>query len=434
MSTPVSLTRRQFVKSAAAAGMAGPLIFSSTSSLLAAPNERINLGFIGVGTQGGGHVGGFLSRGDVQIVAICDVVKGLREYHGTRVEEHYAKNKKDGEYKGCKLYADFRELLQHKGLDAVLIATPDHWHALTCIEAAKAKKDIYCEKPLTHSIVQARKIVEAVAQNKVIFQTGSQQRSEFGGYFRKAVEYVRSGRIGKLKTINIGDSVGDSPVACNLPDQQTPEGTDWEMWLGPAPKRGYHADLCPTEVKRGFPVWRRYLEYSGGYLADMGAHHFDIAQWALDMDGSGPVKVEPPKDKKEMRGLRFVYANGVEMIHAASGTPDCSFIGADGTINATRGGISSNPVSILKEPIGEKDYHVYPSSNHHGNWIECIKNRQDTICTAEIGHRSATICHLANIGYQLRRTLVWNPEKERFVDDDEANKLLDHALRDPWKL
>jgi predicted dehydrogenase len=434
MSRPVRFTRRQFIQSATAAGIAGPLILTSTASLPAAPNDRINLGFIGVGTQGGGHVGGFLGRGDVQIVAICDVVKNLREFHAQRVEEHYANKKKDGNYKGCKQYSDFRQLLQHKGLDAVLIATPDHWHALACIEAAKAKKDIYCEKPLTHSIVQGRKIVEAVAQNKVIFQTGSQQRSEFGGHFRKAVEYVRSGRIGKLKTIQIGDGVGDSPIACNLPDQPTPEGTDWEMWLGPAPKRGYHAELCPTAVRRGFPVWRRYLEYSGGYLADMGAHHFDIAQWALNMDRSGPVKIEPPKDKKEKRGLRFVYASGVEMIHAASGTPDCSFIGTDGTINATRGGISSNPESILKEPLGEKDYHVYPSSSHHANWIECIKNRKDTICTAEIGHRSATICHLANIGYQLLRNLVWDPEKESFVNDDEANKLLDHAMRDPWKL
>ena len=212
MSKTASFTRRQFIQSTAAAGMAGPLFLTSASSTRAAPSDRINLGFIGVGTQGGGHVGGFLGRGDVQIVAICDVVKDLREFHGKRVENHYAKNKKNGDYKGCKLYTDFRELLQHPGLDAVLIATPDHWHAIPCIEAAKAKKDIYCEKPLTHSIVQGRKIVEAVTQNKVIFQTGSQQRSEFGGYFRKAVEYVRNGRIGKLKTINIGDGVAIRPL------------------------------------------------------------------------------------------------------------------------------------------------------------------------------------------------------------------------------
>jgi predicted dehydrogenase len=434
MSTPTGFTRRQFLQRAAAASLAGPLILTSTASARAAPNDRINLGFIGVGTQGGGHVGGFLGRGDVQIVAICDVVRDLREFHGQRVEEQYAKNQKDGEYKGCKRYADFRDLLQHQGLDAVLIATPDHWHAIPCVEAARAKKDIYCEKPLTHSIAEGRKLVEAVAQNKVIFQTGSQQRSEFGGHFRKAVEYVRSGRIGKLKTIHIGDGVGDPPVACDLPDQPTPDGTDWEMWLGPAPKRGYHAELCPTAVRRGFPVWRRYLEYSGGYLADMGAHHFDIAQWALDMDGSGPVKVEPPRDEKAKRGLRFVYANGVEMIHAPSGIPDCRFIGTDGTIDATRGGISSNPEGILQAPLGERDHHVYPSSNHRTNWIECIKTRKDTICTAEIGHRSATICHLANIGYRLRRDLAWDPEKERFVNDDEANKLLNRAPRSPWRL
>src|SRR5262245_33107010 len=177
MSRTSCLTRRQFIQSAAVAGVAGPLLLTSASSLRAAPSDRINLGFIGVGTQGGGHVGGFLGRGDVQIVAICDVVKDLREFQGKRVETQYATNKPNGDYKGCKLYTDFRELLQHPGLNAVLIATPDHWHAIPCIEAAKAKKDIYCEKPLTHSIVQGRKIVEAVAQNQVIFQTGSQQRS-----------------------------------------------------------------------------------------------------------------------------------------------------------------------------------------------------------------------------------------------------------------
>ncbi len=434
MSKHTRLTRRQFIQGTAAAGMAGPLLLAANSRLRAAPSERINLGFIGVGTMGSGHVGGFLGRGDVQIVAICDVVEALREFNSKRVEDHYAKDKKSGEYKGCKRYGDFRELLQHPGLDAVLIATPDHWHAIPCVEAAKAKKDIYCEKPLTHSIAQGRKIVEAVTQNKVIFQTGSQQRSEFGGHFRKAVEYVRSGRIGKIKTINIGDGVGDPPIPCDLPDQPTPEGTDWEMWLGPAPKRGYNSILCPTEPKRGFPAWRRYVEYAGGGLADMGAHHFDIAQWALDMDGSGPVKIEPPKDEKALRGLRFVYASGIEMIHAPSGTPDCSFIGEGGVINARREGISSDPDSILKQPIGEDDYHVYPSNNHHGNWIDCIKSRKETICPAETGHRSATICHLAKIGYQLRRNLAWDPAKEQFVNDDESNKLLDIPMRDPWKL
>jgi predicted dehydrogenase len=434
MPTPVRSTRRQFIQTVAAAGVAGPLILASSGQLRAAPNERLNLGVIGTGKRAGELLGTFLSRPDVQVVAVCDVHAERRAFSAGVTEAHYGKNKKEGAYKGCKIFTDFRELLQFKGLDAVLIATPDHWHAIPCIMAAKAKKDIYCEKPLTLTIMEGRKIAEAVKENKVIFQTGSQQRSEFGNNFRTAVEYVRSGRIGKLKTIHIGDGVGDPAVPCNLPDQQTPEGTDWDMWLGPAPVRAYNEVLCPKNVHKHFPEWRMYREYAGGHLADMGAHHFDIAQWALNMDSSGPVKIEPPKDEKVKRGLRFVYANGVEMIHAASGTPDCRFEGTDGTINAMRGGISSKPESILKKPLGEHDFHVYPSNNHVGNFLDCVKGRTETICPAETGHRSASICHLANIGYELRRNLAWDPEKERFVDDDEANKLISRAMREPWKL
>jgi predicted dehydrogenase len=409
------------------------LILATASELRAAPNERLVVGVIGTGKRAGELLGGFLGRADVQIVAVCDVHKERREFTAKRVDDHYSKDKKDGEYKGCKIYGDFRELIGHNGLDAVVIATPDHWHAIPCITAAKAKKDIYCEKPLTLTVVEGRKIAEAVKDNKIIFQTGSQQRSEFGNHFRTAVEYVRSGRIGKLKTVKIGDGVGDPPVVCDLPEQPTPEGTDWDMWLGPAPKRAYHEDLCPRHVHNHYPAFRKYREYAGGYLADMGAHHFDIAQWALNMDGSGPVKVEPPKDEKAKRGLRFVYANGIEMIHTDGG-PDCSFEGSDGVINATRGGISCKPEGILKEPLTDKDYHVYPSNNHIVNWLECVKSRKDTICTAEIGHRSATICHLANIGYQLRKDLTWDPEKERFVDNAEADKLLSREMRGAWKL
>jgi predicted dehydrogenase len=425
--------RRQFIQSAVAAGLAGPLILGSTSPVQAAANDRLNVGIIGTGKRSGELLGGFLNRADVQLVAVCDVHKERRENHAKRIEAHYAKNQKDGAYKGCKIYTDFRELIQHQGLDAVVIATPDHWHAIPCIIAARAKKDIYCEKPLTLTIVEGRAIATAVKDNKVIFQTGSQQRSEFGNRFRTAVEYVRSGRIGKLKTVRIGDGVGDPPIACNLPDQPTPDGVDWNMWLGQAPLRAYHEDLCPRGVHNHYPRFRAYREYAGGYLADMGAHHFDIAQWALGMDGSGPVKIEPPREEKEKRGLRFVYANGVEMIHA-NGGPDCSFIGTEGTIDATRASLGSKPDSILKEKLTDKDYHVYPSNNHIANWLDCVKSRKETICTAEIGHRSATICHLAIIGYQLRRNLVWDPEKERFVDDEAANKLLSREMREPWKL
>jgi predicted dehydrogenase len=392
-------------------------------------SERINLGFIGVGTMGRGHLGTFLGMGDVQVVAVCDVVKERRDDAKQRVEKRYGEGKK-ATFKGCAEYTDFRKLLEHPGLDAVLIATPDHWHTIPCILAARAKKDIYCEKPLTHTVAEGRRIVNEVEKGNVIFQTGSQQRSEFNNYFRRAVELVRNGRIGKIKSINIG--VGDPNRPCDLPTQEAPEGTDWDFWLGPAPERGYNEILCPKGIHNHFPAWRNYREYAGGGLADMGAHHFDIAQWALDMDGSGPVEVIPPDDPKAPSGLKFIYANGVEMVHG--GKYDCEFIGEKGTIRAGRGYLTSDPADIVKEPIAAREFHVYASSDHRRNWIECIRSRKSTICPADVGNRSAAVCHLGNIGYQLRRRLKWDPAKEQFVDDAEANKLTTREPREKWKV
>src|SRR5207245_1299305 len=202
-------------------------------------------------------------------------------------------------------------------------------------------------------------------KHDIVFQTGSQQRSEFDGKFRTAAEYVRSGRIGKVKTIRIG--VGDPNVPCDLPEQPIPEGTDWDMWLGQAEKGGYNEILCPKGVHQHFPAWRNYREYAGGGLADMGAHHFDIAQWALDMDNSGPVKIEPPPGK-EKTGLKFTYANGVEMFHG--GPSGCNFEGSDGTIYVDRDKLESDPAEILKTPLGEKELKLYRATSHHRNWIE----------------------------------------------------------------
>jgi predicted dehydrogenase len=425
--------RRQFVRSVGLAGIGIPMLVTSSVAGRLPANERINLGFIGVGVQGGGHVRGFLGAADVQVVAVCDVVRERREHNQRVVEEHYAKTAK-GTYQGCKSYTDFRELLARKDIDAVLIATPDHWHAIPCVLAAQAGKDIYCEKPLTLAIAQGRRIADEVRKHKVIFQTGSQQRSEFGGRFRTAVELVRNGRVGKLKTIRIG--VGDPALACDLLVEATPEGTDWDFWLGPAPQRGFNEILCPKGVHRHFPAWRSYREYGGGGLADMGAHHFDIAQWALDMDQGGPIRVTPPVDPKAKNGLRFTYANGVEMYHNLFDGPraDCVFEGTEGTILVSRDSLKSLPESILKEPLGDKAYRVYPSRDHRRNWLECVRSRKETICPAEVGHRSATICHLANIGYQLRRPLQWDPAQELFVGDAEANGMVTRALREPWKL
>jgi len=432
------LSRRSFLKTAAAS-TAAPLVFSGTNSAFAA-SERITLGFIGIGTKGRGHLGAFLGNPNVEVVAVCDVVKERLDKASTMCATKYADRIKSGTFAGAKPYTNFRDLLEHKGLDAVVISTPDHMHSVPAILAARAGKHIYCEKPLTQNLADGRAIVTEVAKAKVIFQTGSQQRSEFGGHFRKAVEYIWNGRIGKLQRIRIGVGVPAKP--CDLPTEEIPAGTDWDAWQGPAPARGYNSILCPKGVHQGFPQWRAYQEYAGGALADMGAHHFDIAQWAMKMDGSGPVEVIPPADSKTGKGLKFVYASGIEMIHDefVQGTDgkvikaDCVFEGTDGMILVSRGGIRSLPDAILKQPLTEKDARVYPSNDHLINFLECVKSGKETICPAEVGHRSGSICHLGNIGYRLGRKLKWDPAKELFIGDDEANKHLSREPRTGWKV
>ena len=427
------LTRRSFVKTAAAASLA-PWIWSRSVTAQKA-SERLNVGFIGVGTMGRGHLGNLLGRDNVEVVGVCEVEQARLTSAMDMVEKRYAQRTKSGTYKGVKSFGDFRELLALPGLDAVVIATPDHWHAIGCILAARAGKHIYCEKPLTHNVAEGRQIVSEVKKAGVIFQTGSQQRSEFGGNFRKAVEYVWNGRIGKLHTIRIG--VGGPARPCDLPAEEVPEGTDWDAWLGPAPERGYNEILCPKGVHKHFPAWRDYREFAGGQIADMGAHHFDIAQWAMEMDTSGPVEVIPPEDSAKESGLKFVYASGITMIHnefEGDVKADCVLEGSEGKILVSRNGISSQPDSILAEPLPENARRVYPSADHRGNWLDSIRDKEDCICTAETGHRSATICHLGNLGYRLRRPLKWDPAKEQFAEDDEANSLLSRQPREKWKV
>jgi len=422
------VSRRRFLKTAAAATAVGPTILTALPKARAAANERLTIGMIGVGTMGPGHVGRFLGYGDVQIIAVSDVVAERREHSRKNIEDHYAKQSGQGTYRGCSVHNDFRELLALDGLDAVVIATPDHWHVPNAILAARAGKDIYCEKPLTLTIGEGRHLVDEVRKHNVVFQTGSQQRSEFGHLFEQAVNLVRNGKIGRVKTVRVG--VGASPVPCDLPEEQVPEGTDWDLWLGQAPWRGYNEILCPKGVHQHFPAFRNYREYAGGGLADMGAHHFDIAQWALDMDDSGPVKIEPPAEGDS--GLKFTYASGVEMFHG--GPSGCTFEGELGTIYVDRGKLESTPESIVKTPLEENAPRVTHSTDHGRNWLDAIKSRQKPICDVEVGHRSASICHLANLGYQLRRTLTWDPAAERFAGDDEANALLNREARSPWKV
>ena len=249
----------------------------------AAASERLTLGFIGMGKQNGGHLRFFLRKAETQVLAVCDCDTTRREHARKQVDEHYAKEKTKGsETKDCQGYNDFRDLLKRGDIDAVVIATPDHWHAIQIIEACKAGKDIYCEKPLTLTILEAKTVIEAVKKHSRVLQTGSQQRTEFDGRFRKACEYVRSGRIGKVQTVHAG--LGGPSRPCDLPEEPMEPGLDWDLWLGPAPKRPYNSILSPRGVHDYFPNWRSYIEYSGGGMTDFGAHHFDIAQWGLNRD------------------------------------------------------------------------------------------------------------------------------------------------------
>lgn len=423
--------RRQFLKGIALGSLACPTLVPRTvfgAEGKPAPSERITLGFIGCGKMANDyHLSTLLNFGDVQALAVCDVDTTRREHAKARVEKAYSTRT---DWKGCAAYVDFRELLARKDIDAVCIATPDHWHAIPIIEACKAGKDVYCEKPLTLTIAEAQRCIEAVRKHERVLQTGSQQRSDVFGPFRQAVEIIQSGRLGTIKTVTVG--VGGPSRWCDLPGQELEPGLDWNLWLGPAPMRPYSSVLSPRKVHNHFPAWRDYREYSGGGHTDMGAHHYDIAQWGLGMDASGPVEIIPPEDPKATQGVRFRYANGVVMTHG--GPSGCVFTGTQGSLRIDRGHLSSEPESIVKEPLGSKDVHLFRSPGHHRNWLDCIRSRKRPVADVEIGARTVTVVHLGNLAYWNRRPLKWDPERWKFIGDEEANRWLDRERRDPWLL
>jgi predicted dehydrogenase len=426
MSAKTSLSRRQFLH---AAGLAtAPFILPSRVwSAEVGPNSRINLGFIGMGKQNRGLLGGFIGRKEVQVVAVCEVDGTRREDAKRRVDEHYSKQNQT-DYKGCAAYNDFRELLARRDIDAVVIATPDHWHAITSIAAANAGKDIYCEKPLTQSIKEARALVNAVRKNNRVFQTGSMQRSS--REFLKACELVRNGVLGKLEKIEV--SVGGPPIPCDLPAEEAPAGLDWNMWLGPAPERPYNSVLSPRGVHDHFPNWRNYKEYGGGMVTDWGAHHFDIAQWALGMDDSGPVEITPPGDPKATHGVKFLYANGVPMYHTNGN--GIVFFGEKGKLYVNRGRFEATPESLGETELPADAVRLYKSGDHLRDWLECIRTRQKPICDVEIGARTVTVCHLANIAYLNNAHLKWDPAREQFLAGTGKTDWLDIPHRAPWSV
>jgi predicted dehydrogenase len=364
-----------------------------------------------------------LRTSQVQIGAVCDVDTTRREAAKKRVDDTYGNT-------ACAAYVDFREIMARDDIDAVFCTTPDHWHASIILAAAAASKDIYCEKPLVNTLREAKVVMDVVNQSGIILQTGSQQRSD--NNFRYACELVQNGRIGKIKRVEVG--VGGPPRSCNLPGEEMEPGLDWDRWLGPAPMREYSSVLSPRGVHNHFPSWRAFREYGGGGMTDWGAHHFDIAQWGLGMDNSGPVEIIGPEDPKATSGVRFIYANGVEMVHGGRG--GVIFIGTEGEISVDRGRIESKPEDVIKQPIGDDEIHLYksPSGGWGGqiqDWLNCIRSRKQPICPVEVGARSVAVCHLGNIMYLHREelggnSLKWNPAKWEFVGNDEANRWQDY--------
>lgn len=414
-------TRRQFIKSSAIAGGVFSIVprFVLGKGFIA-PSDKINLGVIGLGKQGNILANFFTQNTEAQIVAGSDVWTGKRKAFEDNVNKFYAEHRGIMTYNGVKTFLDYNEVLDHEGLDGVIIATPDHWHAIQAVEAMDKGLDVYCEKPMTLTIAGGKAMVEATKRNGSIVQIGSMQRS--WDRFKKAQEIVSSGKLGEIKRVLV--NVGDPAVPYDLRPQPIPDGVDWNRWCGPAPKIGYHDSIAPAIVKT-YPNWRDYEETGGGILADWGAHMFDIAQWCLDMDHSGPVKYIPPTDPKATRGLKMIYANGVEMIHEDFGRRwAVRFIGTGGILDVSRGFLESLPGSIV-DPEGELDPKKAYSQrwNHYQDWLSGMRTRRQPISPVEVGHRTATVCNIANIAYDLGRTLEWDPVKEEFVGDEKANAL-----------
>ncbi|MDR2039952.1 MAG: Gfo/Idh/MocA family oxidoreductase [Bacteroidales bacterium] len=390
-----------------------------------APSDQITLGFIGTGKQSRYLITEFAKR--ARVIAGCDVESRKLERFKAITEDLYSKAGSSA--KGFKTYKDFRKLLANKDIDAVVIATPDHWHAINVIEAAKAGKDVFCEKPYSHSIEEGRLMVEAINKYNRVNQTGNMQRSWKN--FRNACQLVRNGHIGDVIEVKV--SCGPPPKKYDLPTEPKPDHIDWEMWIGPAEYHGFNAELSPPLEKDIYPNWRDYKEYGNGMTADWGAHMYDIAQWGLGKDDSGPVAVYPPG--KDHKYLTFEYDNGVLMTHEDFGRGYAvRFIGTKGIIDISRGFFEALPAKLISHDFGSDPVKLYESNDHYQNWLDCIKSRQQPISTAEIGHRTATVCFLTNICYELQRPLKWDPVKEEFVNDSEANKLRSGYLRKPWTM
>ncbi len=438
------LTRRSFLRSSIGAvtttALASPAVVPASAFGANAPSNRVTIGMIGMGRQAYySNVKSFLSSADVQVVAVCDVDAWRLENGRSAVEQHYAKDSSSGAFHGCAKYRDFRDLLARADIDAVMISTPDHWHVPMAIAAAKAGKDVSCEKPLTLCIAEGRVLSDTVRRYSRVFRTDSEFRSH--ACFQRACELVLNGRIGKLHTIRTGVPAGDV-AGRPEPTMPVPKELDYEMWLGPAPSAPYTENRVHPPRSYDRPGWMRVRDYCEGMVTNWGAHLNDIAQWGNGTERTGPVEVEGtgqyPRDGLWEVLLSFEiqyrYANGVRLIYTAS-RPYIRFEGSDGWIEAdynTRG-LKAQPESIMNSPRTPGDIRL-PLKDEKRDFIDAVRTRGQTLADAEVGHRTTSLCQLGHIAIQMGRKLMWDPEKEQFVNDEPANRLLGRPLRSPWRL
>ncbi|MGB4079425.1 MAG: Gfo/Idh/MocA family oxidoreductase [Prolixibacteraceae bacterium] len=451
------MKRRKFLGSSIAATTGAvilPTLIPASVMGKNPPSDRIQIGQIGCGRIARGHdIGETIRYDKARFVAVCDVDSKRLSDGKKLIEEHYAARSGTRKYSGVKMYGDYREMLSDRSLDAVIISTPDHWHALPAIEAALAGKDIYLQKPTSLTIAEGRLLSDIVRRQGVILQVGTQQRSS--SQFRVAAELVRNGRIGKLHTVKIG--LPGDPSGPNAPEMPVPKNLNFDMWLGSTPLVPYTEMGVHPQNDYGRPGWLRLENYGAGMITGWGQHHFDSAAWGMDTEYTGPVAVQavaefPKSGLWNVHGdfmVKADYANGITM-YTSGGFPNgIRYEGSEGWIFVSRGDYvasASDPVSrdasrkaldasdprILESTIGENEIHLTRSDNQHGNWLDSIISRKEPISPVEIGHRACTVCLISHIAMKIPGRLEWDPQTERFRNSEEANTMLRRPQRFPW--
>jgi len=428
-------TRRAFLKAASAAALGAPYIVQD--SVLGAggqppPSDRVTVGCIGVGGRGRANMATLLHC--AQVVAVCDVDERRRNAARHAAHSHYAATAAKGSYKGCDGYRDFRDLLGRSDIDAVSVCTPDHWHAIPAIMAARSGKDVFCEKPLSLTLAEGRAVVDAVTRYHRVFQHGTQRRS--AGRFAFACELVRNGCIGRLHTVRVSSE--PSHACPNDPPAAVPKGFDYPLWLGPAPWTPY----SPRRVR--VPYWYWIADYTIGFVAGQGVHFTDVAQWGMDADATGPVEIEGSGviptdglcDTATAWHVEMTFANGVRLVYDDhSAFPmGVIFEGTEGKVYAMCSGIRTEPASLLTVSIHPSGIRLRRPRAHVPDFIHCVRTREQTAAPAEAAHRASSLCHLTDIAIRTGRKLRWNPTRECFPGDPDADRLLTGALREPWRL